>query len=123
MTQPITITLSGDAQDWLVYGERGVSSESILSHLTGLNLVGRGRWRTGTPSDPSDLRRCRLLLKAVPEFQERFIEMATASNEWSIAVKHWEELCTLFDGEAPNWATQQMWSAPKTFQRMKELGL
>lgn len=82
-----------------------------------------GRWRIDTPSDPSDLRRCRLLLKAVPEFRKRFHEMRKASKKWAVAVDHWDELCALFDQEAPNWATREYWEAKRTYKRMKEIGL
>ncbi len=121
----ITITLSDKANEWLKSGEQGLSSKSIFSHLTGLNILGDywSTWGFATPSDPPDLRRCRLLLDAVPEFRDRFQEMRTASRKWAIAVEHWDELCALFDQEAPNWATREIWSAPKTYERMEAIGL
>lgn len=113
--------ISTDAQRWLETGERGVSSEAIFSHLTGLNL--RRVSQMSTPHDPSDLRRCRLLLQAVPEFKERFHEMRRLSETWAVLLDHWIELCKLFDEEAPDWATRHRQEAHRTYRRMKELGL
>lgn len=119
-----TVTLPDGADEWLNSGEQGLSSKSIFSYLTGLNILGSWSvWGWATPSDPADLRRCILLLDAVPDFRERLILMATASDKWAIAVRHWEELETLFKSECPNWNTKEYWKAPKTFERMKQVGL
>lgn len=47
--------LSEAAKKWLESGERGLSSETLFGHLTGIPLV--GRWGPHHPADPSDLRR------------------------------------------------------------------
>lgn len=111
--------ISEAANNWLATGERGTSSDTIFSHLTGINVM--GKWGMRTPSDPADLMRCRKLLAAVPEFRERFKEMATVSPLWASLVKEWDALCALMDEEAPDW-NKGRGSAPKTYQRMKQLG-
>lgn len=78
---------------WLAHGERGISSEAIFSYLTGIPLQCRLR----PPYDAGDLRRCRRLLAAVPEFAARLGEMRNVSPEWSRLVDRWDELCVLAD--------------------------
>lgn len=102
------------AIEWLRRGERGVSSEAIFSHLTGVPIG--ARWMH-PPSDPDDLRRCRLLLAQVPEFAARIGEMAGVSDQWARLVARWDELCALMDEEAPGMRG----AAPRTFDLMQYL--
>jgi hypothetical protein len=78
---------------WLAHGERGVSSEAIFSYLTGGPINGR----LSPPYDTGDLRRCRRLLHAVPEFAARIGEMRNVSSQWAALVDRWDELCALMD--------------------------
>lgn len=113
--------LSEAATRWLASGERGLSSETIFEHLTGVQVL-KDHWRSygpHTPSDPADLRRCRLLLEQVPELVPLFHKMSTASKEWAALVKNWAELCTTMDAEAPNWRTKGE-AAPKTYELIKQ---
>lgn len=110
--------LSDNAIRWLANGERGVSSNTIFTHLTGIDaLYG---WDPSHPHDPDDLYRCRLLLQQVPELRARLHEMATCSPVWARLVAHWDELCELMDAEAPDWPKRGS-RAPKTYRRMREL--
>lgn len=113
-----TFNLSEDAQKWLAMGQRGISSETIFSHLSGLKINDR----ESTPADPDDLKRCRLLLKEVPEFVPLFPKMAEVSYQWKMLVERWDELCALFDSECPEW-WHGRWNAPKTYRMMKDIGL
>lgn len=109
---------------WLAGGERGISSNTIVEHLTGLPALGRGWDRSGPchPHDPDDLRRCLLLLEAVPAFKSRFYEMQGASKKWNALTVHIEELTRLMSEEVPNWkGYRATGSAPKTYARMKEI--
>ena len=107
--------------DWLRTGERGSSSEAIVEHLTGINTDG-GRYlgNRDIPWDPADLRRCRLLLEAVPSLAEQFSKMATCSPEWAAMVAHWQELCDMMDAECPQWREGEG-KASKTYRRMNEI--
>lgn len=120
-----TISLPEGAVKWLNSGEQGLSSQSIFTKLSGLNITGHwSRWGLQAPGDPDDLRRCILLLDMVPEWRSRLFEMAVVSDEWAIAARHWTELEELFDKECPEWRTNKYtWRAPKTYERMKEIGL
>ena len=52
---------------WLAVGERGLSSEAIALTALGERPTG---FRASWPLDPSDLRRCLLLLEGAPEARE-----------------------------------------------------
>lgn len=104
---------------WLASGERGISSNTMVTHLTGINVRGCYGFRN-EPSDPDDLARCRKLLEQVPELQPLFTRMATCSGPWSELVANWQELCDLMDSESPSWR-EGRGSAPKVYKRMQEL--
>lgn len=113
--------LSQNAIEWLANGERGLSSETIFTYLTGVNALS-DRWATH-PCDPADLRRCRLLLEACPELIPKFPTMAKSSPVWKSLVENWLALCALMDAECPNWRdTNSRWSAPLTYHLMKFVG-
>ena len=110
--------LSEAATRWLASGERGLSSETMFEHLTGIKTLDE-HWGICTPSDPADLRRCRLLLEQVPELVPLFHKMSTASKEWAALVKNWTDLCATMDAEAPNWRTKGE-AAPKTYELIQQ---
>ena len=92
MTCKIGHLLPQGAEHWLKHGERGTSSEAIFSHLTGIPITNR-LW---PPADSGDLRRCRLLLKTVPEFQVRLHEMAELPA-WGDLIANWDAICAMQD--------------------------
>lgn len=109
--------LSDAASAWLAAGERGMSSDAIFHQLTGINTGAQ----LDHPSDPADLRRCRLLLEAVPEFATRFkAVMATVSPHWAALVEAWDSLCETMDGEAPDWRKGK-WTCALTYRQMHDL--
>lgn len=114
MSTPKTVSLA--LAMWLASGQRGVSSETIVTYLTGLQT---GSMRD-VPRDASDLGRCRLLLEQVPELQPKFSRMAELSREWELLVQNWDALCALMDEEAPAWR-EGKGSAPKTYEWMVAL--
>lgn len=109
-----------DLVEWLQRGDRGVSSETIVEVLEGLpigTLVGRNTGRC--PQDPSDFRRCVLLLRAVPSYRARLGELASVSPGWAALVEHWQELEDLLSEEiGPALVSGQ---AERTYQRMRAL--
>lgn len=112
------VILNSDVVMWLRAGERGSSSNAIVSHLTGLPT---GRCDLAYPRDPADLRRCVLLLEACPTLAERFGEMKTASPTWSRFVDAWPSLIAAFDAEKPGWRKAWAGNATKTYARMREV--
>jgi len=113
-------TLSEQAISWLANGERGTSSNTICSHLSGMDCV--GKWGGSHPLDPDDFRRCRLLLNQVPEFHARIGELRKISPVWDRLVSNWADLCDMMDSEFPAWREGGRGSCPKTFKLMQELG-
>ena len=99
------------ANEWLKNGERGVSSETILSVMEGVSVTRE----FCHPYDPSDFYRCCCLLEAVPEYRARLNEMAVVSKEWAVLVEHWDELESLLKTE------RETRSAPKTYEKMQRL--
>lgn len=97
---------------WLEYGHRGLSSESIVSHLTGVPIGGR----ECAPYDPSDFRRCQMLLNQVPELRQELHRMAEVSPEWAALVERWDDIDDLMNAERESGNR-----APKTYALMKSL--
>lgn len=118
---PPLVPIGLRAVKWLAHGERGLSSETIFAHLTGVDAVGDGhRWH---PSDPDDLSRCRRLLEDdVPELQQAFLRMAEVSPVWKRLVEDWDALCAEMDREMPNWRHGERGNCPETYHHMKRLG-
>lgn len=88
---------------WLAMGERGLSSEAIVQHLTGTPISGY-HWGAGRhPRDPADFRRCQLLLDAVPLAKLAFPAMRSASPEWARLVDQWDEIHEAIAAEVPDY--------------------
>ena len=112
---------------WLMLGETGISSKTIVYALTGINIesyIKRGenilhfdRARFDAPWDPSDFRRCHLLLELFPEWRSRLPEVAAKLPKWKPLVDAWDELEALYAEEI----TRKDGTAPKLYARMKEL--
>lgn len=84
--------LSKSVMMWLVNGKRGLSSNTIVQHLTGYPAL--GQWGGSYPLDPGDLRRCMHLLDECPELHRPFVErMPSASPVWARLVECWDDLC------------------------------
>ncbi len=116
--------LSLAAAQWLATGERGMSSEAMFQHLTGVPCT-RGRdWLPGRvthPRDPADLRRCRLLLEQVPELASDLVKLRSLSDAWRGLVDSWAEICNAMDWETPDWRNPKGGSrAPMTYQLIKK---
>jgi hypothetical protein len=107
--------LSKNAIRWLATGQRGVSSETMFSVLTGHRL----RDDFSVPWDPADFARCRLLLENVPELEPDLHKMAGVSPEWANLVRDWTKICVTMDWESPGWR-EGKGSAPATYQLIKK---
>lgn len=99
------LKISQKAIEWLASGERGCSSNSMFTHLTGVNAVTSSY--KSHPYDPDDFRRCCLLLEEVPELKAELHRMAEVSPEWAKLVAHWEEIKQLIDEEVPGWLSRR----------------
>jgi hypothetical protein len=117
------VHLTDAAADWLVHGERGLSSETIFEHMTGIPLLG-APWRSSTPrtpSDPDDFQRCERLLRQVPEFRARRNELTELSPLWAALIEHWDEITALLEEEIPGVYEGAHGRAPRTYELMKTI--
>lgn len=104
--------ISNELLKWIATGERGVSSETIVTMLAGVDLVqGRGC----EPYDPSDFRRCLLLLEAVPELKPKMERMKFVSEYWKLLIENWDELVKMYNEEKHNGTT------PRLYAKMSKL--
>ena len=111
---------------WLATGERGLSSEAIVTRLTSVPLIPTPRhpWTGGShPHDRDDFRRCELLLREVPLARFAFHDMRSVSAEWAALVDAWDELVALAESEVPGMFTRPCpgGSAPLTYARMRRI--
>jgi hypothetical protein len=113
--------LSSDAIRWLAHGEHGESSQAMFMKLTGVELHKRGPLnKSAYPFDASDLRRCRLLLEAVPELNEWLHKMREVSPIWEALVGRWDEVCGVMDAECASWR-DGIGFCPKTYELLTEV--
>ena len=112
------IAASADFIQWLANGRRGVSSNTIAQHLTGINCL-RG-WSGSIPWDPDDLDRCLQLLEDVPALRPLMPQMATYSPEWAALVARWDEVeASHLEEVGLGWTKAK--SAPKTYELMARI--
>lgn len=114
----------GDFGIWLRYGERGMSSESIVTVLTGVPIRPGALWE---PADPADFRRCEQMLRTVEkhngEVRAHFAAaMSSVSPAWAALVQHWAEIAALIEEEAPGVLDgRARGNAPRAFALMTQL--
>ena len=102
---------------WLAVGERGLSSEAIALTTLGLHPAGK---RAAWPLDPADLRRCLLLLEAVPETRENgLLVLAERCPKWAALVRIWDRLSETLRSEIGETLPPRG-SAPRTYALMRE---
>lgn len=107
---------------WISNGERGLSSEAIVYRLTGASLSGRAWSGKDHPADPSDFRRCEMLLRQVPLARLLFPAMRDVSPVWARFVGDWDDLVTLAEEECPGvFDGDVRGSAPRLYEQMQRL--
>lgn len=86
-------------REWRLNGEHGISSEAIADRLQyGETSMVRG---SNYPRDPSDFRRCELLLRRAPSMRAGLPLMADQGPEWAALVKNWEAIAQMIESEVP----------------------
>lgn len=117
MSSAEKIYVTPEMVEWLANGERGISSDTMFTNLTGINAMRRSS--QSHPYDPADLRRCRLLLERCPILLLRLHMMRDVSKEWAGLIDQWEVICSSMDDESPKWRDARG-SAPKTYELMRK---
>lgn len=103
---------------WMSEGETGLSSMSLARETAGLPHPTKGSFGgIWAPSDPADLRRCRLLIEAVPEARQAVDRLAEKHDGWRGLAADWNEINRLYDEEA---ATGWKNDAHPTYRAMKK---
>lgn len=105
---------------WATFGEQGISSSTIFAVMTEAiqyeDVFPRDWARFNVPHDPSDFRRCYLLLKLIPEWRERLEEMADDFPKWRPFVDSWDKMTALYEQERENPKGR----CPKLYELMKK---
>ena len=110
--------LSLAATNWLANGQRGISSNTMFSVMTGVDALGDSS--PSHPHDPDDLDRCLLLLHAVPELRAKLPLMAKCSPAWAALVGVWDQLESLHIAEVGlGWTKGN--SAAETYKLMRTI--
>lgn len=102
---------------WLANGERGMSSDAIVQRATGVRVGDSFGSCPAIPYDPSDSRRCMLLIQSYPILRSILPEMSAVSVQWANIVSHWDELESLYNLEKDN----SNGTAPRLYRRLREL--
>lgn len=84
-------TITDNINNWLAHGERGASSETIVSHLTGINIAKH----PSHPCDPSDFYRCYQLVEACPEIKAELQLVKSISPTWQKIIENWDTLVAM----------------------------
>lgn len=90
-----TFNIPESAQEWLLKGNRGISSETIFGAITGFKI----NQRTYPPADPADFNRCYHLIKQVPEWKSELHKVAELSEVWKNVVDNWEKLSEMLEDQ------------------------
>lgn len=101
---------------WQANGNVGVSSATMASIALGMDKSFYHE-RFGAPSDPSDLRRCMLLVEEIPEIRDSFPLISKKVKQFAPILREWDPLIALLKLELKRTDKR----APKTYQWMKEL--
>ena len=102
--------------NWLINGERGVSSNAIAEAAFG----NRTETRLCHPLDPADLRRCLLLLRECPEARRGIQKLAELYPQWERLEANWERLERYLISEI-GAELPARGRAPKTYELMQSL--
>lgn len=101
---------------WQTKGNVGVSSATMASIALGLenNFYGS---RFDAPHDPSDLRRCMILVESIPEIKDSFPLIAEKCKRFAPIIAEWDSLTALLKKEMERPDKR----APETYARMQIL--
>jgi hypothetical protein len=105
------------AQEWLLKGDRGISSETIFGAITGL-WINRSKY---PPADPSDFYRSYKLIQQVPEWKVELHKVSELSKTWKNVIDNWDKLSELLE-EQIEWRDKGISASNGMYDFMKQLG-
>lgn len=83
-----------EAALWLREGELGSSSKTMCKVMYDLPKKAMNSFLMSHPHDPSDFRRCKEFLDAVPGSRDKLSQMSAVSLQWKGLVERWDEIET-----------------------------
>lgn len=96
---------------WLFNENTGISSETMAAIALGTK---RGdSFGQDAPHDPSDFGRCYRLVLAVPEIIDVFPVIAKSVPKFAGILKHWDELCALYERDLPTGKSTDLYNIIK----------
>lgn len=110
--------LSLDELQWISFGERSHSADTLFSYLSGIDLLA-GRPPLA-PHDMSTLGTCIKLLESCPRLNARFSEIGLMHPKWAELQTNWEAIRESLQSEAPMWR-ERMGRAPETYALLSEI--
>lgn len=100
------------ASAWFAKGETGLSSKCIARFM-----LCEPNTEINWPHDPSDLRRCVMLLDLIPEWRSKIPSMFVLGGGWAKLAPRWNEVVSLFRTECPEYVGK----APQTYALIQQL--
>lgn len=95
--QELRNVISKKAVNWLLSGDTGISSESMLVTALGIKSKRVGMHGLNAPYDPSDFKRCLELVKEIPEIKEFFPEISKKIPVFKKILENWNELEDIYE--------------------------
>lgn len=92
LDQSLGMTIRQKMSWWIKNGEHGISSKTLLSVLGGCSEWAFPKHNWHHPCDPSDFRRCSMLLDTIPEWRKELYKMKDVSVVWAKLVDNWDKL-------------------------------
>jgi hypothetical protein len=80
---------------WLMNGETGISSKTMVEVMTDRPCL--SGFRRDHPCDPDDFNRCYKLLEMIPELKPMLPKMRSASKAWSNLIDNWDKLTEMLE--------------------------
>lgn len=101
--------------EWMVFGNVGVSSKTMWAAITGAVTEGKKGWTFDVPHDPSDFSRCLEFYEQCNLTTNDLQKVKKVFKWWAPFVDNWEKMVALWNEELPTG------SAPKLYKYMQEL--
>lgn len=108
-------TIDDRAVAWMTSFDRGVSSETIWSVMTGKTVPSRDY-----PHDVDDFGRCARLLALIPEWRPRLHLMAGMGPVWEALAARWDEITASMEAETGIDFSKGR-KCPKTYALMRAI--
>lgn len=87
--------------EWIIYGEIGISSKTMWAAITGIVTGGSMRFDFNVPHDSDDFSRCYKLWKQCGITAEQLNRVSTVFPWWKPFIDNWDKLVSMFENKEP----------------------